>query len=571
MAFTDNLISYWPLTEAADASAVDSHGSNTLSVSGSVKSGTGLVSSTARDFERNAGADQGHLFIADNSSFNLSGSNMTVAVWIKFEQLSVDEGIIGQYDFGGSTNQRSWTIGITGSTNKLYFAVSSDGIAPTSVVADNFGVVITNRWCLVIARYDGANISIQVNGGAENSTAYSSGLHNSMANVTLGCHLNNGAVANRYDGRMGPAMLWSRSLTADERKLLFLHTTGGVYPFPAQSPSVVLIGDTQNLTYTQASTNALYQWIEDYRSVLNLKAAIHLGDHTERGYADGGGTSTFVKHRTGLDIVINNLFVTLVPGNHDLDGDQSGADAPTRTVTEMDDSGNLPMLLITGKNELNEQMPGGGYNQYAYSFFLDLGFTQTDLFITQPFGPTIAQAQWAQAKARQYPTKRVFLVRHDYVLQDTSLGAALISTNPNNYYASEAEAYHVPSDMWANYYQYIPNLVAIWCGHAFINSSSEARTGHLAQTGAYGNDVSAFVVNNQERTGLGSAGDGNGFLMVCEFTSGGATMSGYGTLAAVREFPNVGVSDVFSTSLETGPFPAAAPKMHMRRMRQPCF
>ena len=80
MSLLTDLVSYWKLDEAS-GDALDSHGTNNLTVNGSIGTAAGKIGS-ARDLE-SSGSDQ-YFSLADNASLSTGDIDFSVAGWVKF-------------------------------------------------------------------------------------------------------------------------------------------------------------------------------------------------------------------------------------------------------------------------------------------------------------------------------------------------------------------------------------------------------------------------------------------------------------------------------------------------------
>ena len=78
MSLLTNLISYWKLDEAS-GDALDAHGANPLTQTGSVGTAAGKVG-TARDFSALTGAYFSH---ADNVDLSTGDIDFTIACWVQ--------------------------------------------------------------------------------------------------------------------------------------------------------------------------------------------------------------------------------------------------------------------------------------------------------------------------------------------------------------------------------------------------------------------------------------------------------------------------------------------------------
>ncbi len=221
-ALTDSLISYWKLDEAS-GNRVDAHGSNTLTSNNSVLSGTGLVYSTAADFESTTPQ---WLSITDNASLSTGNIDFTLAAWVNFESLGANREIAGKITIG------------TGLEYSLYYynpaqrfawrATSADGFANyTEVQANNFGAPLINTWYFIVAWHDATanTLNIQVNNGTPNSTAYSVGAYDSTFPFRIGSN----GIDEHMDGRIAPVMFWKKVVPSDEKNQLWNAGAGLTY------------------------------------------------------------------------------------------------------------------------------------------------------------------------------------------------------------------------------------------------------------------------------------------------------------------------------------------------------
>jgi hypothetical protein len=104
------------------------------------------------------------------------------------------------------------------------------------------------------------------------------------------------------------------------------------------------------------------------------------------------------------------------------------------------------------------------------------------------------QAAWAQQMAAKYPAYNVIAVMHEYLNGNGELGR---ETDPY-FYAAHGEAY------W-QYFERIPNLIQVMCGHLWQNDGKGALTGaqwwrHIS-IGDSGNVVNEMLFDTQANPG----------------------------------------------------------------------
>ncbi len=217
MALTDSLISAWELNEAS-GDAVDSHGTNTLTeTSGTIGTGTGLVYSTARDFEV---GDTEYFAIADNASVSAGDIDFTFEAWVKLE--SKDDNMMIVSKDNETSGNREYNF---------YYGVGADRFALELFSATDSGTVLTANtggspslatWYHVIAKYDAAgnSMKIRVNNGTVDSTSKSTLQASGTAEFRIGGRQYTGAPSP-FDGLIGPVRYWKKVTTDDEDTQLY--------------------------------------------------------------------------------------------------------------------------------------------------------------------------------------------------------------------------------------------------------------------------------------------------------------------------------------------------------------
>lgn len=221
------LVSYWKLDEAS-GSAVDSHGSNTLTDVNTVGTATGKVGNARLFVPANAEC----LSIADNASLSMGAEqDWTLAAWVYFNGLGNNPIIAGKY--AGLGNNREYAIWYYSDQSRLGVIVSPDGDWPQQAIlnANSQGAISTAFWYLLVGWHDATanTLNVQVNGGTVDSMAYSLGIYDGTAPFVLGAL---GGDSQFFDGRIDEVGLWKRVLTSTERSQLWNSSLGRTYPFP---------------------------------------------------------------------------------------------------------------------------------------------------------------------------------------------------------------------------------------------------------------------------------------------------------------------------------------------------
>lgn len=221
-----NTVSYWKLNEAS-GNAIDAAGSNQLTDTNTVTSGTGLVYPTERQF---TAANNEYFSLGDNDDLSLGDVDFGLAVWVKLASKPPLGRILTKGDGSGDF---SFNFDYYGSSDRFRFEVSPDGTLASihSVLANNLGSPSLGVWYLLIVQHDSVNnlISISVNNGTENTTSYTTGVWAGSQPWTIG---GNTVFLQTFDGLIGPVhFIKGRNWTADELTLLYAAGSGWAWPF----------------------------------------------------------------------------------------------------------------------------------------------------------------------------------------------------------------------------------------------------------------------------------------------------------------------------------------------------
>jgi hypothetical protein len=221
VALSDDLESAWELNEAS-GDAADSHGSNTLTDTNTVGSGTGLVYAAARDFERD---DSERFELADNTSLSLGDIDFTYEVWVKLEsEPFATRTILAK---GNGSNADMW-LRMTSAEELKFSVYGSSGFGNEGVITiDSF--LGTAAWKQIIVWHDSVNNEIGgcVNDGTPVTAAHSAGVRDGTEVFNLG----GSADLSHFDGLVGPCRFWKRVLTSGERTELYNAGAGRDYAY----------------------------------------------------------------------------------------------------------------------------------------------------------------------------------------------------------------------------------------------------------------------------------------------------------------------------------------------------
>lgn len=216
MALRDGLVEYWPLNEAS-GNRTGVHAGKVLTDNGTVSSATGLVYSTAADFELSNGDES--LSRSGDSDLAAGDVDFTVACWFKLETEPADSEFrtLVQKAGGSQFEFRLFIAGSGGNQNVAFGTYGGGTFPSTGPLTD----LVTGRWYLGIGWHDSVAdiIGCQLSDGVATTTATGGANASGADPFRIGAGETNTLL---WDGLIGPVMFWkNRILTATERYKLF--------------------------------------------------------------------------------------------------------------------------------------------------------------------------------------------------------------------------------------------------------------------------------------------------------------------------------------------------------------
>ena len=220
----NGLVSYWKLNEASGTRS-DSVGSNNLADNNTVTRATGKQSGAGNFTFSNSE----YLNIASNSSLHIGASSFTFCAWVYLASKPTYAYILSKRN--EETSEREYFLDYTSTTDRFRFGVSANGTTNTFVAADTFGAPSTGTWYFLIASYDADTdtLSLSVNNGTANTTAFSNTVFEGTGNFTIGGGNNTPVIF--WDGYIDEVGFWKRVLTTEEKARLYNSGNGITYPF----------------------------------------------------------------------------------------------------------------------------------------------------------------------------------------------------------------------------------------------------------------------------------------------------------------------------------------------------
>lgn len=220
---TSGLVGYWQLDEGTGTTTVDSSGAgNGGTLTGSPTWGAGR-DGNALSF---SGASTQYVSTSNITSMN-SLTAITVAAWIKSSAAGANPAeahIIDKSVCNGIFNDGPFELMVSGAVSeKPTFVIYPNGGTPANYLLSGAGTtnVDDGQWHFIVGRYDGAAVSIWVDGVQQNSAAYASLTLTSTTNkVELNGHCN-GSFAYPWSGFIDEVRVYNRALTGQEIMRLY--------------------------------------------------------------------------------------------------------------------------------------------------------------------------------------------------------------------------------------------------------------------------------------------------------------------------------------------------------------
>ena len=212
LADDSGLVAHWKLDETTGTVAVDSStfGNDGTWVASPSWSTSGVLGG-ALDFETSDGADR-----VDAGNFDVTGNEITLAAWVRQEDLLNDGRIIMKAaDNSGSNESWGFTIDETG---ELDFRIVAGGTRDRLLAP---GVILPDIWYHIVGTYDGTTMRLYLDGQLIGTLVHSVGgaiVGNSGHTVTLGDTVSGGRP---FDGLIDDVRVYSRKITDVEISELY--------------------------------------------------------------------------------------------------------------------------------------------------------------------------------------------------------------------------------------------------------------------------------------------------------------------------------------------------------------
>ena len=239
--FSSNLVAYWKLDDGSGTTAVDSSGNgHDGTVTGNPAWQSSAKIAGGLDFETTDGVDR-----IDVGTFDLSGSGVSIAAWIRWENGFSDSRIVIKSNSNNGADQL-WGMTVT-SNGRVDFRIRVGGTFVQLDSAD--GATTSGQWHHVAGTYDGTTMRLYIDGTEVASTAHKVGGavdQDASAPVALG---DSPQGSRTFDGVMDDVRIYDRALS--EKDIATLH---------AWSPKTYYVRTDGDNSNTGTGTSAAEAW-----------------------------------------------------------------------------------------------------------------------------------------------------------------------------------------------------------------------------------------------------------------------------------------------------------------------
>jgi len=169
-------------------------------------------------------ANSEYLSKSNGGAAGLCGTgNFTISAWVKLDDLAEYHEIAGCFNTVG--HQRGYLLRTNKTTGAVYFVVYPNGTG-SGGAATTAGALSAGTLYHIVARYDGVDVRVFINGASAGSTAYTGAVHASTSEFGIGYR---GNATYYMNGEIGLVGYWSRGLLDAEVTALYNAGTGRPY------------------------------------------------------------------------------------------------------------------------------------------------------------------------------------------------------------------------------------------------------------------------------------------------------------------------------------------------------
>ena len=244
-ALTDGLVSFWGLNETSGTRA-DNIGSNNLSVVGSAVTGVGGKVGNSALFQD---ASTGYLSVANNSSFNTSGGDFSISLWVYLNNRTGTQVFASKYSSGG------YAIYYESISSAFMFSTYAGGGLTTGSALGNPN---TGTWYHIVGVHDSvANTNtMRINDQYENTITSVTDQPDTAGPFTIGAFGSGGLYT--ANGRVDAVGFWNRKLTSGEITTLYGGGNGVELTADSVAPAISNVSSS-----SVSDTGATITWDTD--------------------------------------------------------------------------------------------------------------------------------------------------------------------------------------------------------------------------------------------------------------------------------------------------------------------
>ena len=285
-------LAHWTFDEGAGITVVDSANGHNGTVGGAAWTTSGRLNG-ALDFD-------GSNDFVDAGSWDVSGSAITIAMWLKADAFGItDARLLSKSTSTAEQDHYFMLSTVQSSGMKLRFRLKTDGTTHTLVA--NSGTLNVGQWIHAVAVYDGSTMRLYKDGIEVGSMAKTGALStNNTVKIRIA---QNPDGSKSFDGLMDDVRIYDRALTPPEIQLL---AEGSVLPSrPTKSD---INGDGRaDLVWRNTNTGAVSGWLMNGLTLTNSQVVSTVGaaGWTIKGVGDldGDGKDDLIWRNTNTGAV----------------------------------------------------------------------------------------------------------------------------------------------------------------------------------------------------------------------------------------------------------------------------
>jgi len=209
-----SLVGWWKMDEGSGFSAFDSSGNNNTGVLTNMDASSDWVAGKvgkALDFD----GSNDYISVANSSSINITGSQITVSAWVNFRTANSHDYILEKGQNGGNAQYYFWYAyqwgSCPGGTNNCLVSGYYDGSTYRDYMYN--WTPLTNRWYHLAWAADGSNVRIYIDGVMISEQTQTGSLQSIAYPLFFGSSRN---LINHMDGKIDHVKLFNRALTGAE-------------------------------------------------------------------------------------------------------------------------------------------------------------------------------------------------------------------------------------------------------------------------------------------------------------------------------------------------------------------